>query len=214
MRLDRGTLAVPLFLAFQAVFVFWATNGEQLPSKPDLSRFPIAIGDWNKLRDNFLEPAVAAQLGADRWLGSMYVQQDTILSGDFFVAWFQSQRGGTSQPHSPQVCLPGAGWMFDKVSVAPLDTKVGTIWVNQDIIVQGQQRAALLYWYQTPRHVIASEWAAKFWVVADAMRDRRTDTALVRVLVWNGSRSDEVATASAREFARNAYPALKDILPR
>ena len=28
------------------------------------------------------------------------------------------------------------------------------------------------------RRVVAGEWAAKFWLVADAIRDKRTDTSL------------------------------------
>lgn len=214
ITLNRGINAVPAFLAFQAAFVFWAASRERLPPKPDFSHFTVVVGDWDKLRDDSIEPAIAARLGADAWLDSIYVQRSTALAGDFFVAWFQSQRGGASQPHSPQVCLPGAGWTFDNVGVTPLDTEDGTIPVNQGIIIRGQQRGALLYWYQTPRHVIASEWAAKFWVVADAAKYGRTDTSLVRVVVWNGGKSDETTIAAAREFARKAYPALLEIFPR
>jgi EpsI family protein len=89
----------------------------------------------------------------------------------------------------------------------------GDVPVNQDVISQGAQRAAVLYWYQTPRHVIASEWAAKFWTIADAIRDKRTDTSMVRVVVFNNGRSDDQTIRSARDLARAAYPALKGVLP-
>jgi len=41
----------------------------------------------------------------------------------------------------------------------------------------------VLYWYQSPNRVVASEYKAKFWTVADAIRYNRTDTSLVRVVV-------------------------------
>jgi len=72
----------------------------------------------------------------------------------------------------------------------------------------------VLYWYQTPRRVIASEWAAKFWLIPDAIRDRRTDTALVRIVAWVPDRYSDHATANAVEFGRNLYPLLRDRLPR
>ena len=34
-----------------------------------------------------------------------------------------------------------------------------------------------------PQRVIASEYAAKFWLVADAIRYHRSDTALVKIVV-------------------------------
>ena len=76
------------------------------------------------------------------------------------------------------------------------------------------QRAVVLYWYQTPRRVIAGEWAAKLWLVADALRDKRTDTALVRVIAWSAGGSDEAATGVASSFASELYPRLREYLPR
>jgi EpsI family protein len=212
--LDRGTILVPAFVVLQAAFVYWATSGERLPPKPDFSALPGLMGDWEKFREDPIEPAVVDQLGADKLLNSSYVNRGTLVMANLFVAWFQSQRGGASQPHSPQVCLPGAGWTFDRISVMTLDTGTGAIPVNLDIITQGRQRAVVLYWFQTPRRAIASEWSAKFWTVADAVRDRRTDTSIVRIVVWNGDRSDQATIGSAVGFARKAYPALRQMLPR
>jgi len=88
------------------------------------------------------------------------------------------------------------------------------ITVNRYLVAKGTQRAVILYWYQTPRRVIAGEWAAKFWLVADAFRDRRTDTALVRVIAWPVDGREETATAVAIGFTRNLYPVLREYLPR
>jgi len=85
--------------------------------------------------------------------------------------------------------------------------------VNRYLVANGAQRAVVLYWYQTPRRVIAGEWAAKLWLVADTLRNKRTDTALVRVIAWPADGKDEAATAVAIRFARKLYPLLREYLP-
>jgi hypothetical protein len=62
--------------------------------------------------------------------------------------------------------------------------------------------------------VVAGEWATKFWVVADSVRIKRTDTALIRVVTWSTNETDQAATLIAAGFARNLYPALREYLPQ
>jgi len=71
----------------------------------------------------------------------------------------------------------------------------------------------VLYWYQTQHRVIASEWASKLWLLVDALREHRSDTSLVRIVVWSAAGGDRVATETAADFARNIYPLLRDRLP-
>src|SRR5580658_8832438 len=82
--------------------------------------------------------------------------------------------------------------------------------VNRYVAANRMQRAVVLYWYQTPRRAIASELAAKLWLVARALPDGRTDTALVRVIAWPAGGSDQAATANAIGFARDLYPLLRE----
>jgi EpsI family protein len=72
----------------------------------------------------------------------------------------------------------------------------------------------VLYWYQSHGRIIAREFSAKVWLVADAVRYRRSDTALVRIIVpvRNGAR--EAAEQTAVEFVRAVYPDLAGQLPR
>jgi hypothetical protein len=48
----------------------------------------------------------------------------------------------------------------------------------------------------------------------DAWRDKRTDTALVRVIAWPAGGGDQATTTVASEFAGNLYPKLREYLPR
>ena len=207
----RGAL-VPAFLAAQILLVHAVAGIEHPPAPPPLARFPAEFGGWKALREDPVAADMAKELGADRLLSRTYIRTPTGALASLFVAWFRTQRGGVRQPHSPQVCLPASGWTPEIMDDVKLDTAAGPITINRYVAAKRMQRAVVLYWYQTPRRAISSEWAAKFWLVADALRDRRTDTALVRVIAWPGGRSDQAATAEGMEFARALYPLLRGYL--
>jgi EpsI family protein len=209
----RGAL-VPVFLAAQILLIRAGTGGERPPAAPALSGFPAEVGQWKLIRPDPIAADVAMQLGADRLFSQTYMQSPTGLFTSLLVAWFQTQRGGARQPHSPKVCLPASGWTPEVADEVTLDTTAGAITVNRYVVANHAQRAVVLYWYQTPRRVIAGEWAAKFWLVPDALRDKRTDTAMVRVIAWSAGGNDQAATTVATGFARELYPRLREFLPR
>jgi len=209
----RGAL-VPIFLAAQILLVHSAASGEHPPELPALSGFPAEFGRWKLVHEDPIAADVVKELMADRLFSQTYIQTATGSSAGLFVAWFQTQRGGTRQPHSPGVCFPASGWTPEVMDEVTIDTAAGAIKVNRYVVAHRMQHAVALYWYQTPRRVIAGEWAAKLWLVADALRDKRTDTALVRVVAWSRDRGDQAATADATDFARELYPRLREYLPR
>jgi EpsI family protein len=204
---------VPLFLVAQVALVHWSANWERPPAPLDLSHFPTEFGGWKWIREDPIAE-VAPGLVADRLLSWAYIHQPTGSAANLFVAWYRSQLAGNSQPHSPRICLPGSGWMPEATGEVTLETAAGAISVNRWVIARGKERAVVLFWYQRPRRAIAGEWAAKLWLVADALRDKRTDTALVRVVAWTSGRSDEAATADASGFARSLYPLLRERMAR
>jgi len=203
---------VPVFFLAQALVVQWAGSGERMPAAPDLSRFPDQFAGWKLLHEDPIDAGVAGELRADALLSRTYADASGNTAA-LFVAWFQSQRGGASQPHSPKVCLPGSGWTPQVTGEIPIDTAAGAIRVNRYIVAYQGQHAVVLYWYQTPRRVIAGEWPAKLWLLNDAIRDRRTDTSIVRITSWPDQRGDAAAVTEAVAFARDLYPLLRGYLP-
>jgi EpsI family protein len=213
--IEPKTILVPVFLASQALLVHWTGTFERPPARPDFSSFPVRIDSWTRIREEPIDAATEVQLGADGFVSRTYARQTGPEVANLLVAWFQSQRAGTSQPHSPQVCLPASGWVPEATGLLDLDTSEGKITVNRYVIAKGSERVVVLYWYQTPRRVIAGEWAAKFWLMADALRDRRTDTSLVRVTTWVAKDSNvTAATKVAADFSDRLYPLLKETFPK
>jgi EpsI family protein len=205
--------AAPGFLVFQALLIHLSSGVEHLPAMPELARFPVEVGAWKCLREDPLAAGVTAQLKADRILSRTYFNRSTGSGAGLFVAWFQSQRAGDRQPHSPKVCLPGSGWIPTETGEVTIGTDAGPLTLNRYVVENRGARSAVLYWYQTPRRVIAGEWAAKLWLVADAIRDKRTDTALVRIVVPVAPGRQDAALASATAFVRACYPLLRETLP-
>jgi EpsI family protein len=205
---------VPLFLTAQILVIHLAASGERPPTAPPLAGFPLGFGAWKIFRFDPIEAAVATELHADRLISQTYVDRSSGSFASLLVAWFQTQQGGARQPHSPKVCLPSGGWTPRIVDELTVDTADGPITVNRYVVDKEMQSAVVLYWYQTPRRVIAGEWAAKFWLAADALRDKRTDTALIRVTTWPSHGGDQSATDAAAEFTRDLYPKLREYLPR
>ena len=61
---------------------------------------------------------------------------------------------------------------------------------------------------------MAGEFQAKFWVMADAIRYNRTDTALVRVIVpIIADINEETADRAAADFVKSSYTTLLAHLP-
>ena len=211
---DRWLFLVAVVLTLQALAAALVSGAEHLPPAPNLAGFPAAIGDWQLVRKDLLSEGVARNLGADARITSTYLDRRTGLYADLLVAWFQSQRGGARQPHSPKVCLPATGWIPQEAGDLTLGFPSGSITVNRLLMAGNNQKVVVTYWYQTPRRVVAGEWAAKFWLAVDGLRDRRSDTALVRIFVWTGKGGSTEAIDAAVRFTRSLYPLLRDRLPR
>jgi EpsI family protein len=212
MKYRHAALAVAVFMAGQGLAVHTFVGTERLPAPPDLNRLPQSIEGWRGYADLPISAATAQQLGADRALERAYMRPGAGVSVDLFVAWFQSQRGGATQPHSPKVCLPGSGWLPIDASEIRLKTSLGEIPVERYVVANRGTRGLALYWYQTPRRVITGEWQAKFFTMLDGLRDRRTDTAIVRIFMTLPPGRSEPPEAA--EFASAVYPELRRLLPR
>lgn len=212
--LSRAAILVPLVLVAQTGLTAWVAQGEKPPAAPQFSSFPATLGTWTRTGEDAVPPDTLAQLGADRTLSSIYAERKSGWLGSLFVAWFRSQRGGASQPHSPQVCLPAAGWVPTVSDRVPMETAAGPVSVNRYIANLGQEKVVVLYWYQTRSRVMASEWAAKWWVMIDRLKEHRTDTSLVRVVVWNSGRGDKETTSAALTLAQQTYPVLSQLFAR
>ena len=197
-----------------AAFYAIASRAERAPLISPLGLFPTAFGGWTTARDVPIEKDVQDVLKADDTLNRVYVNPSRTDYAFLFIAYFKTQRYSQA-PHSPKNCLPGSGW-------EPVETGRQTIEVpgwnapivtNRFVVQHGDDKSVVLYWYQTHNRIIASEYWAKFWLVVDSIRYRRSDTALVKIVVPVHDNDIAAATAMGVHFIQALFPSLLKQLP-
>lgn len=200
-------------LALQAVMFYTASRGESAPPEQPLESFPTQIGNWHMTQVGIVDKETLAILRADDTLSRGYASSEGD-SATLWVAYFHTQRAGQS-PHSPKNCLPGSGWTqtVSGYMDVPIPSRNETIQINRYIVAKGDNKSAVLYWYQTPKRVIADEYRAKFWLVADSVTTHRSDTALVRVVVPIVGDREQAAVDTGVRFVQAVYPELRQRLP-
>ena len=209
----RPAIVLSILLLSQAAIFYGFSRGEQPPAHKTFDQFPATLGTWKLAQEGVFEPGVKDVLRADDYINRYYSDGVTRQYANLFVAFFKSQRTGQA-PHSPKNCLPGSGWIWTVSDTIPIQVAAypKPIEVNRYIVQKGDQKSLVLYWYQSRDRVVANEYSAKAFVIADALRYNRTDTALVRVVVGvNGN--EQAATDTAVRFVQSFYGPLRGFLP-
>jgi EpsI family protein len=220
------TSCLGVLLAVTAVYVAGLDAVTPTPLLKPLAALPWEFDGWRGRTMPEMSQAVAVELASQEQVHRVYVDASGATVG-LFIAYYGSQRQREAI-HSPLNCLPGAGWHpLDRRRV-PLGFVAGEALrsqvasgkpdseVNRVLIAKGADRQLVFYWYQGRGRVIANEYWSKFFTVADAVRTRRTDAALVRVsgaIDSKGSPSEQVVESRLVAFTSALLPLLKDHLP-
>jgi EpsI family protein len=86
---------------------------------------------------------------------------------------------------------------------------------NRYVIAKGSAQQLVLYWYWAHDRAVASEYAAKLYLVTDSIRMRRSDGSLIRISTPVGpSRDMESAEAALVSFASNIVSRIDTYVPR
>jgi EpsI family protein len=175
-----------------------------------LAQFPVAVGEWRGVDQPPFDEEILKVLGADDYLNRVYHGGNASAVG-LYVAYYGSQRHGEAI-HSPQHCLPGTGWQPVSHSRVQINAAGQPLSVNRYIVQKHGQQQLVLYWFQGRGRIVASEYVNKLYLLTDAVRLRRTDGALVRVIapiVDEPALADRVTTA----FLQVLQPQLTRWLP-
>lgn len=174
---------------------------------------PTEIGEFLGESQEISE-AEATAAGVTDYLFKVYTKpgSDGREWISLYVGYYESQTQGKTI-HSPKNCLPGGGWEPLSSVVASIPVSGwGLVSVNRYLLQQEGERVMVLYWYQGRGRVAQNEYAVKFDLLRDAALRRRTDEALVRVVVpLTGTEQD--AFRRAEEVAELIIPALERALP-
>lgn len=192
--------------------VMMQTVGRQrpMPLARPLSEIPARI-EGLPSRDFVVSAAEQRIAGMSSYINRIY-GSDSLPAFWVYVGYYESQTQGKTI-HSPKNCLPGAGWEPVESAEVRLETAGGrSVPVNRYVIANKSDRAIVLYWYQGRGRVSANEYRVKWELLRDATLKRRTDEALVRVIVPVTSTEAE-AEALARRVAGRLVAEVERVVP-
>lgn len=178
--------------------------------RASLVDLPHAFGQWSGHEAAPLADDVVATLGVDDYVHRRYIRAGAAPVG-LYVGYYTSQRQGDTI-HSPQNCLPGAGWRPVDSGYAIIDAGGRSLDVNRYVIQKGLDRQVVFYWYQGRGRVVANEYANKALLMLDAARLNRTNGGLVRVMTPVVT-TTEAATEELTAFVARLFPHLDRYLP-
>lgn len=211
---SRQAKILSAVLIGQALLFYGMSRAEANPESRPLNQLPEQLGSWHMSKEGVVDDETRDVLKADELLNRGYVNVPLRIEANLFVAYFKTQRTGQT-PHSPKNCLPGNGWtqtLSDTINVA-IPGRAEPIEVNRYLVSKGENKSIVVYWYQSRDRVVASEYRARFYTAADAIRFNRTDTALVRVVVPVIDGDDQRATDAAVNFVKDFFVPLRQHFP-
>ncbi len=210
---------VAMLLLVTALALQAHSREEIFPPRAPLSSFPTEIDGWTGT-DQPIDQATLDILGAGEFLLRDYEnprleQQQTDPWINLYVAYFPTQRTGDTI-HSPSHCLPGNGYVPISREVVQIAAPDGSLFpANRYVVAKGLDRELVLYWFQAHGREVASEYWAKYYLIADSIRMNRSDGALVRLMTpMFENETPEAAQARLMKLGRHFLPLLDTYIPR
>lgn len=209
-----GQLVPAVILAIGVAGVTHVRAQRAIALRAPLAALP-RVFDEHVGSDASLASADVGRLGVSQYLLRQY-RRDTLQTFSLYVGYYASQARGRTI-HSPRNCLPGAGWNPLESGRRMIATSDGQVrQVNRFLVGNGGNLAVVYYWYQGRGRVVANEYEVKWRLLIDAVRWRRSDEALVRIVVPVAAGTPEqmkAADALASRVSGSLIPRVALLLP-
>ncbi len=219
---NNGVFATPFFAAVALICAaaigssYLDEREEIIPERERFTTFDLEIGDWSG-RTVAVEDIYLDVLKLEDYLSAKFVNEEEQAVVDVWIAYYSTQRKGVAI-HSPKTCLPGGGWKIETFQQTIVDNVPGAVneqvAVNRTIMTQDRSRLLVYYWFKQRERNITNEYAMKWYLFWDSMTRKRTDGALMRLIV---SVPDGVDLAEQeavlQNFMRESYVPLVEYVP-
>jgi len=199
--MSDGFAATVILLALTLLASGLTARRISQPLSVPLVRIDSNILGWSAIGDQKLPPETLEKLDATEYLVRTYRKGNENL--ELFVAFYAQQRAGESM-HSPQHCLPGAGWEIWRQETAQVLVNGTVVRINQDRIENLGSRQLMFYWYQSENRIVASEYMGKLLLARDTLVSGRTAGSIVRIILPDAPE----ATPEGLAFATKLIPVV------
>lgn len=210
---NRQIYLLVSILIFASLFINWfERRGEVAVERKPLSEISVQLGDWRQKGSDirFSEQTESVLRTSDYVMREYMDAQGTIAN--LYIGYYASQRSGATY-HSPQNCMPGAGWEMKSPQLVEITTPAGKSFVaNRYLVENGPSKQILIYWYQGRGRAVASEYNDKIYTVLDSIGRRRSDGSMVRIMIPVGD-SESQTLNSAIDLSAQTADALPLFIP-
>ena len=196
------------------IFINWfQQRSEREVARRPLAQLPETLGDWRQKGDEMrFGEATESVLRVSDYTQRYYSSSSDGRIANLYVGYYASQRTGITY-HSPQNCLPGAGWVMREPQTVEIKTPSGkTFTANRYRIENGTFDEIMIYWYQGRGRIEASEYRDKINTVWDSALRRRSDGAMVRVMT-SVAGDEASATKAAIDLSARLADNLSEFVP-
>lgn len=199
-------------LALAALLVSTGFKNKEkfVPHRADFASFPMLIDRWIG-SPGLLDAESILTLKLSDYVFASYAS-GTGESVDVLATWYAVQTDGAT-PHSPEVCLPGAGWEIESLERFEVDVGNGaSAPLNRAVLQRRGQRMLAYYWFQQRGRIFADEFLMKWYIVQDAVIENRVDGGMVRLTTLLDGPAAE-GDQRLQDFMTTIWPILPRYLP-
>lgn len=163
-----------------------------------MESFPKKIGDWQG-RQDYVSASIVDFSGADDYFSATYAN-----SGNEVVSLYIGYRGTPFLEsdmffHSPNVCLPGAGWktLSNQTQSLSLNSRFPAFRVTEMISQKNDQKILTQFWFQTKSRIDPSVHLNRLQLARHALENDNTHDLFLRVITPLAE-GEEVSVARVR----------------
>jgi len=189
-----------------ALYLYYSVP-ESADVEPLKELLPTAIGDWAHLYDRDPTDQEIEILETKAILTRTYGRrgEETV---DLSITYAPDNR---RVAHPPELCYKGGGWTVEEKTRLEVPVGTDTLAVNRLLLIRGEHRLILLYWFKAGQDYTAGYWHMQWLNVKSQLLNRRSSSALIRVSTMSPGPSDDgVATDTLRTFAAQALPYITE----
>ncbi len=213
--------ATKSFIAAALIIVAAGAAWQLRPTAPpaDISRvplgvFPLQLDEWQG-QNVPVDAATKDVLGADDYVNANYQSGSQMVN--VLMTFYRSQTEGVGI-HSPEVCIPSAGWEVSNWHQQDIAVEMGNqtrmLEVNRAIIQKGLQRQLVYFWFEQRGRQTINDYEVKALSVWDTIMHGRSDGGLVRLTTPIGqAEATELADQRLQDFLPNILRLAPDYFP-
>jgi len=207
---------VAIVVAGTVAHIFIADRHQFIVERPGLATFPLKIGEWRG-QPATIDARTEAVLGATDYFLADFATGDESAIVNLWVTYFKEQVKNAAI-HSPENCLPGAGWEFARLETirSPISNHEGEPFQLKRAVVTNNQTSMLLYyWLEARGQQFLTGTMLKYGNLWSSVVEGRSDGGLVRLITpIQAGESIEAAEARVVAFMEVAYPEMEPHLGR